>query len=194
MTKRLSILLALTALAAAPAPAEFDDAGYRSSRYRAPVTLDPRPAARLALPAALTLTPGRDALFLDVMPAEGGVRDAVTGQWRLATPHETIPGAEWHPEAGRSPVDPAIWHGLERAVARARVGNPKRPVVLFCRTDCWMGWNAARRLARGGLDNIWWLAEGTDGWHSTGHALVEARPVTVPGLEPQRRRNDPWQP
>jgi PQQ-dependent catabolism-associated CXXCW motif protein len=177
-----ALLLATPALADAPAaPAEapvlFDPQGYRTARYRAPVTADPAPARRIALAAALALEPGRDALFIDVMPAEGGVRDAASGAWALARPHQTIPGAVWHPEAGRMPADPALWQALETA---ARVAAPARPVILLCRIDCWMSWNAARRLAAGGLGNVFWLAEGTDGWHGAGRDLAVAAPVAVP--------------
>jgi len=171
--------------ASAPAAAAlFDDAGYRIARYRSPVRSDPAPAAALPLAAALALVPGEDALFIDVMPAEGGVRDPVSGAWRLSTRHLTIPGALWHPEAGRAPVDAALWQALVGAVRAARRTAPDRPVVLFCRTDCWMSWNAARRLAAAGIGNVHWLAEGTDGWHAAGKPLVTARPVAVPA-QPQ---------
>lgn len=162
--------------AAAEAPALFDAQGYRIARYRSPITANPAPAAQIALADALALVPGRDALFLDVMPAEGGARDALSGSWRLSHQHTTIPGAEWHPEAGRMPADRALWNALEAA---ARSAAPAKPVILFCRVDCWMSWNAARRLAAGGLDNVFWLAEGTDGWHAAGRELVTAMPVTV---------------
>lgn len=170
----------------APAPALFDPEGYRIARYRAPVTADPAPAARIALADALALEPGRDALFIDVMPAEGGVRDAATGAWRLARGHETIAGSEWHPEAGRMPADPALWRALEAA---ARKAAPQHSIILFCRVDCWMSWNAARRLAASGHPKVFWLAEGTDGWHAAGRALAEARPVTVPALPDPQQEN-----
>lgn len=182
----LALSLALPALSAPAfaddagpaAQSDFDAEGYRAERFRAPVDRDPWPANRLALAAARLLEPGREALFLDVLPAMGGVRDAATGQWRLGEEHQTIPGAIWHPEAGRSPPDPALWRALEGEVIRARHKRPGLPVVLFCRTDCWMGWNAARRLAREGHGNIWWLAEGIDGWRQF-QLLVTAVPVTV---------------
>ena len=185
MAARNGVLAAVAALLlAAPVPAlggdVFDADGYRSARYRAPVDRDPRPAARLALAAARLLVPGRDALFIDVLPAEGGVRDPATGRWRLAQSHQTIPGAVWHPEVGRASPDPVLWQGLVDAVERARAKNPKLPVVLFCRADCWMGWNAARRLAAAGHDNIWWLAEGIEGWRVEA-GLVKAEPVAIPG-------------
>lgn len=160
-----------------PAPVLFDADGYRIARYRSPVTADPTPARRIALADALALEPGRDALFLDVMPAEGGVRDGASGAWRLSMAHRSIPGAWWHPEAGRMPAPAALWQALETA---ARSAAPGQPVILFCRADCWMSWNAARRLAAAGLPNVWWFAEGSDGWHGAGRSLEAVRPVIVP--------------
>lgn len=171
---------------ATDAPALFDAAGYRIARYRAPIAADPAPALRISLTQALAFEPGRDALFIDVMPAEGGVRDARSGAWRLGQPHRTIPGAEWHPEAGRMPGDAELWLALERA---AREIAPSKPVILFCRVDCWMSWNAARRLALSGLGNVWWLAEGTDGWHEAGRELVKAQPIKVPAPPERHKEN-----
>jgi hypothetical protein len=41
-----------------------------------------------------------------------------------------------------------LWRALDAAVARFARRHPGRPVVVFCRADCWMSWNVARRLAR----------------------------------------------
>lgn len=164
---------------AATPPQLFDTAGYRTARYRAPVDRLPTPAAAITLEAALRLRPGVDALFIDVLPAEGGVRDPLTGKWTLVAQHETIPGAAWHPETGRVNADAVLWQGLRNAVDVARTRRPTLPVVVFCRSDCWMSWNAARRLASDGFPQVYWFAEGIEGWHEAGRALVPARPVVI---------------
>lgn len=171
---------AQTANSATTPPELFDAAGYRTARYRAPVDRPPTPAVAITAEEALHLRPGVDALFIDVLPAEGGVRDPLSGKWTLAAQHETIPGAAWHPETGRSHPDPALWQGLRAAISAERARHPSRPVVVFCRSDCWMSWNAARRLALLGADEIHWLPEGTDGWHAAGRALEVAVPVATP--------------
>lgn len=174
--------------AAEPAnPAEralFDEAGYRNARYRSPVRSDPAPAAQMDLAISLDLEPGKTALFIDVMPAEGGVRDPQTGSWTLSQQHLTIPGAWWYPETGRAPVNDDLWQALKNKVADARRTAPDQPVIMFCRADCWMSWNAARRMAQQGIGNVWWLAEGTDGWHAAGRPLVPAVPVITPATGP----------
>ncbi len=157
----------------------FDAAGYRTARYRAPVDRPPKPAIAITLEAALRLRPGGDALFIDVLPAEGGVRDPLTGKWTLAAQHDTISGAAWHPETGRANADAVLWQGLRDAVAAERARHPARPVVVFCRSDCWMSWNAARRLASEGFGEVYWFAEGIEGWHEAGRALVRAEPVAI---------------
>ncbi|MFM2371642.1 MAG: hypothetical protein RIS85_1364, partial [Pseudomonadota bacterium] len=81
------------------AETDFDAQGYRARRYRAPVDRAPAPARQITLRSALRL---HAALFIDVLPVEGGYRDPVTGIWRLSQPHATIPGALWHPETGRA--------------------------------------------------------------------------------------------
>lgn len=168
-----------TANSATTPPELFDAEGYRTARYRAPVDRAPSPATQITLPEALALHPGIDAMFIDVLPAEGAVRDAATGKWTLAVQHETIPGAAWHPETGRGDPDPVLWKGLRNAVFGVRAKHPAMPVVVFCRSDCWMSWNAARRLAREGIGNVRWLAEGIEGWHEAGRALVVAEPVVI---------------
>ncbi|MDR6708607.1 MULTISPECIES: rhodanese-like domain-containing protein [unclassified Novosphingobium] len=156
---------------AATQPALFDADGYRASSYRAPVDRDPAPATRLALGAAKELRVGRDAMFIDALPL-----GRAAGQWLQTEPHDTIAGAVWRPEVGRPGVDPALWAGLRGAIAAWRRGHPGGPVVLFCRVDCWMGWNAARRLAREGVGDVYWLAEGVEGWREMGGALAPAKP------------------
>ena len=190
MVAAAAIACAAGTIAANPAdPVLFDGEGYRSARYRSPVKADPAPALTITTAAALGLEPGRDALFIDVMPVEGGVRDPATGVWALSGEHLTIPGGQWHPETGRAPVDDGLWRALEATVRDVRVRSPGLPVVVFCRTDCWMSWNAARRLAALGHGNVYWLAEGTDGWHAEGRALVVAVPVAVPAAPTDHEDN-----
>ena len=178
----LTGLVACTSMHAAPAPEVaglFDVQGYRTGRYRAPVDRAPAPARRIALGDAARLVPGPDALFVDVLPVFAGWRDPDTGRWHLSEVHETIAGALWHPDAGRAPVEGAVWQALLASVDTARAQRPALPVVLFCRTDCWMGWNAARRLARERGGSVYWLSEGIEGWHAQGLRLAPATPVPV---------------
>jgi PQQ-dependent catabolism-associated CXXCW motif protein len=170
--------------AAAPAPAGgdlFDPAsGLRRTAYRAPVPGPPPGVPQLPLAEALRLHDRGAAWFIDVMPVEDGVRDPVSGQWRLRQPRLTIPGAFWFPEVGRAEPPADLLNAFLARMRALAAARPKRPLVLFCLADCWMSWNAALRLQRLGIGPVVWLAEGTDGWTESGRTLLPAWPEAPP--------------
>jgi len=174
----IRLVLMAAMLAAAPGGEEtlFNAEGYRIAHYRGPIFAAPEGVRRIAAREAVRLRPGRDAIFIDVLPAEGGHRDE-EGRWHLATSHASIPGAHWFPEAGRGEPDPAIAAGFVQGIAHLSAGRPDRPLVVFCLADCWMSWNAALRLHRLGYRDVRWLADGLDGWRDLGQPLRRAVPV-----------------
>lgn len=180
MVRPMGLAVLLAALlpvmsAAAPASPLFNADGYRIARYRAPVPAPPPGVTRILPQDVAAVRTQGGALLIDVMPAEGGHRQT-DGRWRLATPRTTIPGAHWFPEAGRGDPDPVIAAAFIRGVARLSHGRRDRTIIVFCLSDCWMSWNAARRLAALGYRDVRWLAEGTDGWSALSLPLVNAEP------------------
>ncbi|PZU09907.1 rhodanese-like domain-containing protein [Sphingomonas sp.] len=180
-----ALLFALTVPVAAPAPvsaspgdpALFDAAtGYRIAAYRGVIPAAPPDVERIDDGEAAKRHDGGHTLFIDLTPARGAVRDAATGEWRLAEPHETIPGAHWFPEAGRGPADAAIDRWFAGGISRLTKGSHRRPIVAFCLADCWMSWNAAWKLRRLGYRAVAWYANGIDGWRDLGRPLVPATP------------------
>lgn len=153
----------------------FGPDGYRIAHYRAPVPSAPDGVGRIAPAAVAQLRPDIEAILIDVLPAEGGHREA-DGRWRIMRDRPSIPGAHWFPEAGRGELPPGIGPWFERGIARLTGGGKARMIVTFCLADCWMSWNAARRLRALGYTNVWWLAEGTDGWRDLGLSLTPAMP------------------
>lgn len=158
-----------------PDEALFGTDGYRIAHYRAPVPAAPDGVGRIAPAATAQLRADRDAVLIDVLPAEGGHREE-DGRWRLARDRPSIPGAHWFPEAGRGELAPGVGSWFERGVARLTGRAKGRMIVTFCLADCWMSWNAARRLRALGYTNVWWLAEGTDGWRDLGLPLTPVVP------------------
>lgn len=175
----IRILVFAVAVAAQTVPPRSDiDAttGYRTAHYRAIVPTAPERVPRIDTTTVARLRTKKRAILIDVMPAEGGVRDAATGVWRLAKPRPSIAGAHWFPEAGRGVVDPGIAAWFETGVASLRGKRDPRPLIVFCLADCWMSWNASRRLAKAGYGHVYWYADGTDGWSESGRPLVDAVP------------------
>lgn len=172
---RLAALLCLMAGAAAAQVAE--PAGFRGEPYKAPVPATLAGAQVIDGPAAIALQ-GQGVPFIDAFPRirrpEGLPADTI---WR-EPPHDTIPGAIWLWDTGYEALAPAEQARLETGLADATGNDKAAPVVIFCRADCWMSWNAAKRAVQMGYTAVSWFPQGTDGWLAAGGAdLVRAEPV-----------------
>lgn len=167
-------LIALMPLAAG-AEQVFDPAtGLRIGAYRAPVP-DQVPGGRVVDTGTVAAMAEAGALLIDAMAAPGHAI-APDGAWIVAEPHDTIPGAQWLPEIGRGRPDPRIAAGLQASLA----GCPKaRPIVLFCKTDCWMSWNAVQHIAALGHEEIGWYPGGVDDWAGDGRPLKRVEPLPL---------------
>ena len=77
------------------------------------------------------------------------------------------------PAAGPASATTAVPGGCCIA-ARATAGDKAAPVVIFCKADCWMSWNAAKRAVAQGYTGVNWYPEGVDGWVMAGGDLVVA--------------------
>lgn len=153
----------------------FDPAtGLRIAAYRAPVP-DSVPGGHLVDAATVAELAADGALLIDAMAAPGH-SVSPDGTWIIAEPHRTIPGAHWLPEIGRGRPDPQIAAGLSASLADC----PKaRPIVLFCKTDCWMSWNAVQHIAALGHRDIGWYPGGVDDWADGGRALQPVNPLPL---------------
>ena len=47
-------------------------------------------------------------------------------------------------------------------------------MLFFCKTDCWMSWNAAKRAVARGHSQVGWFPGGVDDWQAEGRELVPA--------------------
>lgn len=153
--------------------ASFDPAtGYRIAHYRAAVPETVPGGTRVDRDRVDALLKD-GAILLDVMPSEGAGSDPQTGAWRLSRPHQSIAGATWLPDVGRGVVTERFDDYLKTNVARLTGGDVTKPLVVFCQSDCWMGWNAVQRIAKLGYTNIFWFPEGTDGWVEWGDRKLQ---------------------
>lgn len=151
------------------------------SRYRAPAPETVDGAQRIAAPDVMALIKSKNPILIDAMPAEGGGLDPASGHWRIAKTHDTLPGAVWLPDVGKGAITPGIDAYFREKLARLTDGDKTRPVVIFCQADCWMSWNAVKRASAYGYSQLYWFAEGTDGWRDWDGSFVKAKP-------------EPWRP
>lgn len=151
----------------------FSDDGYRIDRYRSPT-----PAK--AVGAETVTTEGMRAL-LEREPSLV-VIDVINLDYRAdrflqTRPHPSLPTAVWLPNTGQGRLDDA-WHDylVNNALALTR-HNRNHPVVVLCKSDCWLSWNAVKRLAEAGFRNLYWYKDGVDGWANAGLPMQPATPV-----------------
>lgn len=168
----LAVALAGAAVAQVPEPD-----GYRGEPYNAPVPTTLAGAAVIDAEAALALY-DEGAAFIDVYPRvrkpEGLPEGTVWNEPR----HDTIPNAIWLWDTGYDRLASAEEARLETGLATATNGDKTAPVVIFCRADCWMSWNAAKRAVALGYGQVIWFPGGTDAWtEALGADLVAAQPV-----------------
>lgn len=174
----IAILLS-AALARAEGEPSFDPAtGYRIARYRAAVP-DTVPGGTRVDRDRVDQLIKDGAILLDVMASEGAGADPQTGAWRLLRPHQSIPGATWLPDVGRGVLKDGFDSYLKKNLDALTGSDFKKPLIVFCQSDCWMGWNAVQRIAALGYTTIYWFPEGTDGWVEWGdRKLVPVAPAS----------------
>ena len=174
--------------AAQTASQHFDPAtGYRIERYQAAGPQTPPAGERVWIDAIDRLVAEERALLLDVSPITGAGYDPQTGAWRSNKPHNSLPGAIWLPEVGRGVIDANITTFLHTQLMRLTGGDTTRAIIVFCTADCWMSWNAMKRIAALGYTRLFWFAEGTDGWRDWDRPLVPIHPLPIDLTAADRR-------
>lgn len=180
----LRALALLACLLPGAAPAETasvtEPAGYREEPYRAPTPPGLAGATTVGTDEARRLWEEGGAAFIDVLPRDERPADLPEGTVWRDRPHDSISGAMWLPNVGYARLPPADQAYLEAGLARATGGDPSRPVLFFCRLECWMSWNAAKRALAMGYGAVYWYPEGMDGWTGAGLPTERVEPAPRP--------------
>ncbi|SMO95747.1 PQQ-dependent catabolism-associated CXXCW motif protein [Paracoccus laeviglucosivorans] len=171
MTRLAALLLLLFAGMAQAQVAEPD--GYHGEPYRSevPATLT---GARVITPVQAKTLLAQGVPFIDTMPRKKRPEGLPEGTIWNEPPHMTIPGAVWLYDTGYDRLATAEERRLEQGLVTATKGDKAAPVVMFCKSDCWMSWNAAKRAVGLGYSGIIWFPLGADGWTQAGGTLVPA--------------------
>ncbi|MNF53092.1 Rhodanese-like domain protein [compost metagenome] len=154
----------------------FSTDGLRMSRYRSPTPEQAEPARTLdtaQLQALLKRQP--ETLLIDVYR-----RQWLHGRFVEDEPHANLPGSLWLANTGDGQLSPAWQDYFSRNLREASQGREDRPLVFYCRSDCWLSWNAVKRAATLGYTNLYWYRDGIDAWEQAGLPLQPARPVEFP--------------
>jgi PQQ-dependent catabolism-associated CXXCW motif protein len=179
MTLRLAGLVLAAFAFTAPAFTQENVAapdGYRTDNYRAPVPATLAGARVLTTAEAETIWRAGTAIFIDVLPRPPKPKNLPAGTVWRDKPHFNIPGSVWLPDTGYGTLAASTEDYFRQGLARASGGNNAVLLVIYCQADCWMSWNAARRVLSYGYPNVAWYAEGTDGWERADLPTAESQP------------------
>jgi PQQ-dependent catabolism-associated CXXCW motif protein len=158
----LAMALALAMPAYAEAPPEPE--GYRGPPYAAPVPETLAGATVADNTEAAALHAAGTAVFVDVMPRDVKPADLPEGTIWRDKPRDSIPGSIWLPNTGFEKLSKAEDDYLRTGLQQATGGDHDKPIVIFCRAECWMSWNVAKRALGYGYTQVIWYPDGPEGW------------------------------
>ena len=150
--------------------------GYRMEDYRSPTPATLAGARVVTTVEAETLWKA-GAAFVDVLPHVPRPANLPPGTiWHEKT-RMNIPGSIWLPDTGYGALAAETERYLRNGLERVTGGDHAKLLVVYCRPNCWMSWNAAKRALTMGYRNVAWYPEGTDGWEAAGLPLQDATPA-----------------
>ena len=121
----------------------FSADGYRIGLYRSPTPNQVQGAGIIdtaALQTLLTQTPR--PVLIDVYR-----RQWLQGRFIEDQPHENVPGSHWLANTGDGDLTPDWQDYFARKLNTLTAGDLAQPLVFYCRSDCWLSWNAVKRAA-----------------------------------------------
>ncbi len=151
--------------------------GYRMDNYRAPVPETVAGATTVSTQQLKAMIDTGGVVLVDVLPAPRKPPDMLPGVPWMPVPHRNLPGSIWLPEVGRGKIPASVNAYFRNNLAKATGNDKDRLVVIYCRIDCWMSWNAAKRAASYGYTAIHWYPMGIEGWEFEDLPLEVSRPV-----------------
>jgi PQQ-dependent catabolism-associated CXXCW motif protein len=158
-----------------------EPSAYRNSDYRAPTPATLAGARVVSTDEAEKLWRDKSAIFVDVLPRPPRPADLPPGTIWRDRPRLDIPGSLWLPDTGYGALAPITEAYLRRNLEHVTAGDRTRLLVVYCLRNCWMSWNAAKRILSMGYANVAWYPDGTDGWTDNLLPVVEAQPSAPEG-------------
>ena len=176
-----ALALALLSLSLLPGAAQaetalFSSEGYRIGLYRSPTPAQAEGATLIdtqSLQALLSQTPR--PVLIDVYR-----RQWLQGRFIEDQPHENLPGSHWLANTGDGDLAPDWQAYFSHHLDKLTAGNRRQPLVFYCRSDCWLSWNAVKRAASMGYQTLYWYRDGLDAWQAANLPVTPAQPEPFP--------------
>ena len=185
MLRSISLVFALLALTSIARAQEvvLEPEGFRTDEYRAPVPETLTGARVITTAEAETIWRAKSGAFIDVLPRPPKPSNLPAGTVWRDRPRYNIPGSTWLPDTGYGKIAPVTEDYLRHGLEHVSSGNHAMLLVVYCQANCWMSWNAAKRILSYGYSNVAWYPDGTDGWEHANLPMVEAQPEPRPAGE-----------
>lgn len=175
------ILLVLLMLALSPTTiadtSPPEPAGYRMDDYDNLVPAGLTGATRVSAKEVLELQKTRHAVVVDVIPEHRRPESLPEDQLWFPVPHKGVPGAIWLPDTGFGALSEVTESYFKNHLHEASKGDLSHPVIFYCRINCWMSWNAAKRALSLGYHDVYWFADGIDDWFFEGYDFAVLTPA-----------------
>jgi PQQ-dependent catabolism-associated CXXCW motif protein len=178
MKWRALMLAGLCLALVGAAPPEPD--GYRRDVYHAPTPATLKGARVLTNAEAHALWESKAAAFIDALPQAPRPKNLPRNVLWRDKPRADIPGSLWLPDTGYGELAPSMLAYFTDGLKKASGGDLHHTLAFYCRRDCWMSWNAAKRALTLGYTSVDWYPEGTDGWSEAGYPLEPRQPEPRP--------------
>jgi PQQ-dependent catabolism-associated CXXCW motif protein len=176
----LCVPCALVALLWGPMSASGQDQSepeeYRQDDYRAPTPATLKGARVVTTAEAEQIWKAGGAIFIDVLPHAPRPANLPAGTIWREKPRRNIPGSIWLPDTGYGALAAVTESYLRSSLARVTGDDQSKTLVVYCLRDCWMSWNAAKRILGMGYGNVVWYPDGTDVWAEAHLPLRESTP------------------
>ena len=117
---------------------------------------------------------------IDVLPGPPPAAGSMPGRLWLAPTRRNLPGSIWLPNVGYGQLSDQLAAYYRHHLNEVTGGDPDAGLLIYCRADCWMSWNAARRAVHWGYTQVHWYADGTTGWAAAGLPLQTSQPAADP--------------
>jgi len=171
----LPLLLALLPVQAAEEQL-FSADGYRLTRYRSPTPPTVEGAQTIDTATLQKMLAGQQPpALIDVFR-----RPWLHGRFIDDETHENIPGSLWLANVGEGAAEAQWLAYFAHYLKQASGGNHARALVLYCKSDCWLSWNASKRAAALGYTRLYWYRDGIDAWRQAGLPVQTATPEPLP--------------
>jgi len=141
-----------------------EPAGYRMQLYDDVVPDTLTGATRVTALEVQELQTTKNAVVVDVIPEHRRPDFLPEGQVWFPVSHKGIEGAVWLPDVGFGVLSEITEAYFVHHLKLVTGNSLDRPLVFYCRIDCWMSWNAAKRALSYGYRSVYWFADGLDDW------------------------------